>query len=138
MEKHIRCLSLVSTHEHMCACAYTCTHTHTHTNSSVSDLGFNPRDRQKTLKGGKKYFLAVSRRCSRKDSTITSPGGSCTRPASHSQCLYDSSQNSITPVPVNPVPSFWPPWAPDMHVVHRHPCRQNTHSHKKMKQKQKT
>lgn len=64
MEKDVWCPSLSSTHEHICACAHTCTHmyTHIHThNSSVSDLGFNPRDHQKTLKAESKYFLAWER-----------------------------------------------------------------------------
>jgi hypothetical protein len=25
---------------------------------------------------------------------------------------------------------FWPLWAPDMHMVHIHTCKQNTHTHK--------
>ena len=44
---------------------------------------------------------------------------------------YISSQLSVTPVPLDPVPLlFWSLWAAGMYVVHRHTCRQNTHTHK--------
>lgn len=40
-----------------------------------------------------------------------------------------SSKLFVTPVPGDPVPFFWPPWAPDTQVVHKHTGRQDTHTH---------
>lgn len=132
MEKDVWCPSLASTHEHICACAHTCTHMYTHSQFlSVRPWVQSPGPPE-NFKRGKQVLSGMG-----KDSTITSPGCSCTRPASHSQCLYGSPQCSPIPVPGNPVPSFWPPQAPGLHVVCRHPCRQNTNIHKRQWNKNK-
>jgi hypothetical protein len=49
--------------------------------------------------------------------------------------LISSSQLTVTPVLGELDDFFQPPQAPGMHVVHRHTCRQNFHTHKIIKKK---
>lgn len=52
-------------------------------------------------------------------------------------CLIPSTHIAVTPLSVTPVPGhpipcsdLLPDQAPGAHVVHRHACRKNTHTHK--------
>ena len=43
---------------------------------------------------------------------------------------HDCLKQSVPPVPGGFNAFFWLPWAPGIHVFHRHSCRQNPHTHK--------
>jgi hypothetical protein len=98
-------------------------HTHTHT---PSGLGFNPLPCQYFLKGSKrnktkqntnKNFLAGNRSTAQMAQQFRAQAALAEDQRSILSAYMAALQLSETPVLVDPMPSFWPLWAPGMHMV---------------------
>lgn len=74
----------------------------------------------RVLLTSKMFLLGAGKRAQRHLPLVSGPGFS-------SQDTLGGSQPSETPVPRTPL---WSPWAPGMHVVHIHTCKENIHKHK--------